>query len=265
MHKRFLCVAGIFFALVMVGSCDDNKSNGGAGGGQPQAETGDTHGLAIKGLSTVSSRGTTAYQEVLKFNGNVIVNRKWVIKGHAAIVGPDDGRTVTVDINGPEGGGEFTLTFLVKIAKGPWIKAVKKVKVNPYPQFRVEVHNAVNGSLNPTSYTGAGGVMTASQEYVEYQYWTIAFVGDTTTFPDLINVRVQANNGCAICDSNWANGPGANIYLDFPKQGGGSVGIGGTVYNPGANRPYLRTPSGQDNYVWFWADGVQVLNIHISR
>ena len=264
MFKRLLLFASILLALAMLGSCDDNKSTGG-GGSPPQAETDGNAAIAIRGLTTVSSRGTTTYRAVLALNGKGVKKYQWSIKGHAAIAGPNDGRTVEADITGPEGGGEFTLSLKVKISTVGWVTARDyKVIISPYPQFRIVLHNPINGTLTPTSRTGSGTI-TASQEYVEYQNWSLYFVGNTTTFPDMINVRVQANNGCAFCDSNWANGPGGNIYRDFPKQGGGSVGLGGTVYNAGANRPYLRTPGGQTNWVGLLADGVQTMQITINR
>ena len=105
--------------------------------------------------------------------------------------------------------------------------------MNPTIQFRVQLESSVLNSLTPDDFIGSNTLQVWGGG-AAYERWHLSFVGDTDCLPDTIPVTATQDYGGLMYNRWVGSDDGNSLNLDFPPTGG-SIGVGGTISDSGAN------------------------------
>lgn len=246
--RRLGLLAVMALGLLMAPACD----SGGGDSGQEAA-------AKISGPSVMAPRGKAIYTA----QGMQAGALQWSVQGPATIMGPTDQAQVKVRATAGQNGGAFVLSLRPAGPAGATAAAAqRKIKINPYPRFRLVLDTRFASQFDIEDLTGSG-TLTMQGPDVIYQRWALHFVGDASTLPAMVPVTITSVEGTMTLNT-WTTNENETVTLAFPRAGGGSVGNGGSVLNAGGNRPdCIDVAGGHQGTLRLRADGVQEMLVTI--
>lgn len=249
--KTMFKTGTLVFLCLLVGllACGNNDGDGGC--------THDIYIVSVTGPATLAPSAVGTYK-ILNDPG-YIEGYRWSVQGSGLLKTACDQPSVQVRASGAVG-AKFTVCCDVKIG-GTWFVAKPlEVTVVELPRFRVVLNTPT--SLTPTTLTGSSTLQLIDSD-ASARSWSVYFVGDTSGLPAQVPVTVTTTDGSFALESIWLEVANQTKLLYFPRAGGGSVGLGGTVLDPGFRPDFNFAGPGDTATVTLSAPGVQTMVITV--
>lgn len=148
---------------------------------------------------------------------------------------------------------------VIKAGALPAHAAVSPVATSPI-YFRIALNGFIQGSISQTSWTGSI-TLTFNFLITQFTTWEVSFVGNTSGLSDPVPVTVSSAVGGLLVHL-WTINPNETVNLNFPRSGGGTVGLGGTVLNTAAFRPWAAAVAdGITGTLTLSSPGVQTMTV----
>lgn len=233
--------------IVGLAACGDDDGDGGC--------THEIYRFEVTGPTTLAPGAVGTYK--IKDEPGVVTGYRWSVEGNGLLKTAADQSSVTVRASAA-GGGKFTVLCDVQFAAW-YVAKPLKVAIRPLARFRVVLNTPTD--LTPTTLTGSGTITMAVSD-AGAQSWSLYFVGDTSGLPAQVPVTVTTTDAVSF-ENIWLDVARQTKVLNFPRTGGGSVGVGGSVWNLAFRPRFNSSGPGGTATVTLKANGVQTMVITV--